>query len=257
MTRQKPALSIVIGSNGRIGSVAVKSFLKKGNIVIGLDIHAHSSASPLDSRCYYLNGDFSQVMLHKKLGALLDDIADKYSFIECIVNLSRIPLMRTELLAATCEEEVSKAIASVYGITSLIDYLCHATKLANTSIVHVSSLDAWYVSAQPALYNMIKGATLSLSRSLAWKLGKLDIRSNVVIAGLVSDPSVHLDDQASKVQSLVIALKNGPPNIDDIVNAIIFLSSASARSITGACIVVDAGMSLPSTYAVALNALNS
>ena len=256
MTRQKPALSIVIGSNGRIGLNAVKAFLEKGNIVIGLDIHERSSASENHSRYYYLSGDFSQVELHRKLGVLLDEIIDEYSFIDCIVNLARIPLKRTEQLS-TCENEVSSAVASVYGITHLIDYLCNLIKLSNTAIVHVSSLDAWYVSSQPALYHMIKGATLSLSRSLAWKLGKLNIRSNVVIAGLVNDPSMRLDDQAARVQSLVIALKSGPPKINDVVNAIIFLSSANAKSITGTYIVVDAGMSLPSTYAIAQSALSN
>lgn len=254
INRMSQPLSIVLGANGRIGSATVNSLLDKGNIVIGIDIQEKSIYKSIASTYIYLSGDYSSLDLQTKLKARLDELQENYSFIESIVNLTRIPLQKSELMSSS-QAEVSGAIASVYGITYLIDYLLSISLISNTSIIHVSSLDAWYISRQPTLYHMVKGATLSISRSLAWKLGKWNIRSNVVMAGLVNDPEVSLDKKARKVQSYVIPLKSGPPSISDIIKAILFLSSTNACSITGTCIVVDAGMSLPSTYSIAQDTL--
>ena len=90
---------------------------------------------------------------------------------------------------------------------------------------------------------------------MAFKLAKHNVRSNVIICGLIKDPSLKLSKEQLKIEEVAIPLSSGPATLDDVRNLILFLINPESRSITGTSFVIDAGMSLPDSYTV-LSKLN-
>ena len=136
----------------------------------------------------------------------------------------------------------------IKGLNCFLHLMLKKKILRDCSIVHMGSLNAHYVSHQPVFYHYLKGAIESASRAIAYKLAPLNVRSNVVIAGLISDPSFKLNKKQINIQKRSIPLDSGPPSITDISNLIDFLISKKSKSITGTSIVIDSGMSLPDSY---------
>jgi 3-oxoacyl-[acyl-carrier protein] reductase len=112
------------------------------------------------------------------------------------------------------------------------------------SIVIVSSIYG-RESGGPATYNAAKAAELSLAKQLARQLAPHNVRVNAVAPGSVIFPGgswqrrVDADPEAMKrfVAAEMPLGRFGAP--EEIASAIVFLGSARASLITGACLNVD------------------
>jgi 3-oxoacyl-[acyl-carrier protein] reductase len=110
------------------------------------------------------------------------------------------------------------------------------------SIVNVSSLTAVHGLAGQTAYGAAKSGILGLTRSLAREIGSRGIRVNAVIPGFVPTEMVA-DVPPEKVKALrsAEALPNGV-TAASVADAVAFLLSDRAASITGQTLVIDAGM---------------
>ena len=81
-----------------------------------------------------------------------------------------------------------------------------------------------------------KGGMEAITRSLAMEYAKEDIRFNAVAPGVVDTP-MHEKDSKEHLESL--SPMGMIPEIDDIVEAIVYLTEA--RHVTGEVLHVDAG----------------
>lgn len=117
------------------------------------------------------------------------------------------------------------------------------------AIVVVASISGSKAEPGFATYSSSKAALLMLTRSMAIEYGKWNIRVNAVSPGPVETPGLrrvvqeaHADWENWKER--VCQLQCLPTMIspDDIAKAVIFLCSDDARMITGANLVVDAGL---------------
>ena len=115
--------------------------------------------------------------------------------------------------------------------------------------VIVNTGSGWSLKAGPqaAAYCAAKAAVANLTRAMAIDHGKQNIRVNCVCPGDVDTPmlqsecaqlgedkAVFLRDAANRPLARV-----GEP--EDVANSVLFLVSAMAEWITGACLVVDGG----------------
>lgn len=112
------------------------------------------------------------------------------------------------------------------------------------SIVNVASLAALRGVAGQTSYAASKAGVLGLTRSLAREMGRRGIRVNAVAPGYVPTEMTRDLDPAE-----VAALRSReclPDGVSpaSVAAAIAFLLSDSAASITGQCLVVDAGASV-------------
>ena len=110
------------------------------------------------------------------------------------------------------------------------------------SIVNVSSLTAVHGLAGQAAYGAAKAGILGLTRSLAREIGSRGIRVNTVIPGFVPTEMVA-DVPPERVKALrsAEALPSGV-TAASVADAVAFLLSDRASSITGQTLVIDAGM---------------
>jgi NAD(P)-dependent dehydrogenase (short-subunit alcohol dehydrogenase family) len=84
---------------------------------------------------------------------------------------------------------------------------------------------------------MTKGGLEAITRSLAMEYAKEGIRFNAVAPGVVNSP-MYTNDSKGHLKSL--SPMGTIPEVDDIVQAIVYLTEA--RNVTGEVLHVDAGM---------------
>ena len=111
------------------------------------------------------------------------------------------------------------------------------------SIVNVSSLTAVHGVAGQAAYGAAKAGILGLTRCLAREVGSRGIRVNAVIPGFVPTEMVA-DAPPERVAALRAAeVLTGGVTTVSVADAVAFLLSDRAASITGQTLVIDAGTS--------------
>ena len=111
------------------------------------------------------------------------------------------------------------------------------------SIVNVSSLTAVRGVAGQAAYGAAKAGILGLTRCLAREVGSRGIRVNAVVPGFVPTEMVA-DAAPEKVAALRAAeVLSGGVTTVSVADAVAFLLSDRAASITGQTLVIDAGTS--------------
>lgn len=115
------------------------------------------------------------------------------------------------------------------------------------SIVFVSSSSALTGSAGQANYSASKAALIGLARSLSLEVGPYNIRSNVLLAGLLDGGlSVAMGAPArAEVLSRTALRRAGA--LEEIADAVAWLLSDKSTYVTGACIPVDGGLSMGGT----------
>jgi gluconate 5-dehydrogenase len=139
---------------------------------------------------------------------------------------------------------------NVRGLWLLSQHVArHMRDAGGGSIVHVSSVSGLRGAeeeAMPAIaYNASKGAIFTLTRDMAVKLARHEIRVNAIAPGPFDTDMmdyVHADER--KQQNL---LRQVPQRRfggeDDVKGAAVFLASDAAAFVTGHTLVVDGGMS--------------
>ena len=128
----------------------------------------------------------------------------------------------------------------------------HMQAVGGGAIVMVSTLAVRAINAGQGSYAATKGALTIAAQTLAREVGHDGIRVNVVVPGFVPGPSTEpmfarLAERSASTPDAVkasmaaqTALKR-LPTPDDIADAVVFLASERARSITGQTLDVNGG----------------
>jgi NAD(P)-dependent dehydrogenase (short-subunit alcohol dehydrogenase family) len=109
------------------------------------------------------------------------------------------------------------------------------------AIVNVSSLSALIAGAGIA-YEATKAALLGLSRSVAVRHARDNVRVNTILPGLINSSMVRreIGDREARVAPRIPMGRQGTPW--EIAKAIVFLLSDDAAYITGTELIVDGGL---------------
>jgi len=113
------------------------------------------------------------------------------------------------------------------------------------SIVNISSLAATYGMPNGLHYTTSKAAVIGATRGLARELGRYKIRVNAVAPNVVNTEATGevFGDKRDKVVDVTLSQQaiRTPLETEDIVGAVLFLSSDHSRLTTGQTIMVDGG----------------
>ena len=113
------------------------------------------------------------------------------------------------------------------------------------SIVNISSLAATYGMPNNLHYTTSKAAVIGATRGLAREVGRYNIRVNAVAPNVVNTEATSelFKDKKDKIIDVTMAQQaiRKPLETEDIIGAVLFLSSDLSKLTTGQTLMVDGG----------------
>ena len=175
-------------------------------------------------------------------GSLIVEVEDQVGPIAGLVNNAGV--RRDGLLAAlpdaAWDEVIDANLGGVFRCCRAV--IPRMISRRAGAIVNVSSLTAVHGLAGQAAYGAAKAGILGLTRSLAREVGSRGIRINTVVPGFVPTEMVaDVGPEQVKALRSAEALPGGV-TVASVADAVAFLLSDRAASITGQTLVIDAGI---------------
>jgi len=179
---------------------------------------------------------------HEALRAFVKKVGERLGRIDVLVNNAGIategilPIMRTRDIVEAIDVNLTAALVLAQACSRFM------LRQGSGCIVNVSSVHAIRGHAGVGVYSATKAALDGLTRSLARELGPRQIRVNSVAPGYFDSDMVS-DMPEEQKQRIARRTPLGRfASIDEIANAVHFLTSDQASFITGHILVVDGGI---------------
>lgn len=179
---------------------------------------------------------------------MAEAVLEKFGRIDVLVNnaalygsLSFVPFDRLD------EDEWDATMnVNVKGIWQCCKAVVPVMKEQESgSIVNISSLAATYGMPNGLHYTASKAAVIGATRGLARELGRYSIRVNAVAPNVVNTDATGevFGDKLDKVVDVTMSQQSirKPLETEDIVGAVLYLSSDHSKLTTGQTIMVDGG----------------
>lgn len=134
-------------------------------------------------------------------------------------------------------------LRGVFFVSQQFAQHCLATKRPG-AIVHLSSTHARAAIAGRSVYGIAKAGVEQMARMMAIEWAEAGIRVNVVAPTTVMTPSraAALSEPVRRSQMLARIPMRRFPDASEVAEAVMFLASPAAASITGHVLMVDGGL---------------
>jgi 2-hydroxycyclohexanecarboxyl-CoA dehydrogenase len=249
-------IAIVTGAAGGIGAATAELFCAAGARVVMADRNAEllaQSAAGIRER-----------IKAAELETIECDVAD-YDSASNVVNRAREAFGGLSILVSNAAirhwgpientglEDWNSLIAT--NLMGAVNF-CRASapelrKSGNASVVIVSSCYAVIGRKEMPIYDATKAALLSLMRTFAFDVAENNVRVNAVCpGGTITPHTIELGKRFGMTEDDMRAERKGNSLLgrraeaDEIAYPILFLASDEASYITGATLMVDAGLSI-------------
>jgi NAD(P)-dependent dehydrogenase (short-subunit alcohol dehydrogenase family) len=177
------------------------------------------------------------------LFAAASDFAKSHGRLDAVVNNAMI--LRYEPIEEVREDVLDQMLAvgikgAVWGAQAL---LAHMDRERGGAIVNMTSPVAEKGFPNTAVYSLVKGALVTLTKTLATELGPRKVRVNAVAPGSVPTPGAlglnSKEEYARRMRSIPLQRLGAA---EDSANAVAFLLSPAASFINGEVLHVDGGI---------------
>jgi meso-butanediol dehydrogenase/(S,S)-butanediol dehydrogenase/diacetyl reductase len=223
---------LVTGAASGIGAATAALFAKEGADVVAFDIAPADSVIKLDVT---------------DAAAVQAAVAEHGPF-DIVLNIAGVAKLAH--LADTDLQEWSRQIA--VNLTAPF-VVCQAAMPGlverQGNIVIVASCAGVKPQAYGSAYSASKAGVIGLTKALALEFARRNVRVNCVAPGQVDTPLVtgianNFPENANArlIQRNMNILPPGQSTPEDIADAIAFLASDEAKTITGTCLSVDGGI---------------
>jgi NAD(P)-dependent dehydrogenase (short-subunit alcohol dehydrogenase family) len=233
------SVCIVTGGGGvRIGSGICRALAAKGWTVVVADLDLASAKAVVDEVGAGAVPMALDVTDESSVREVVAATVAEFGRVDALVNSAGVGLRKLGAEATPEEFDQLHAINYRGPWTCIREVVPIMLENGGGSIVNIGSVHAAGAAETFTLYAATKAALASLTRGIARDYGLRGIRCNVVHPGAVeARGSEHL------LADFVASKQMLPTTIEaiDIGNAVAFLLSAEARSITGVELFVDAG----------------
>lgn len=243
--------AVVVGGASGIGAVTAKLMAARGWSVVVADVDA-AKAADVAAHC---GGQSLQI-----------DVADEHNVEAAAARVDEAwgPVDALVVCAAVFQETLPPESLPMAVWDRVVTVNLRGTYLVDVafgkrmalrgrgSIVNISSLSA-FRSTPVHAYGPVKAAVNTLSENLAAEWGRSGVRVNVVSPGTVPVERVQArlasgTRYASRIEDSTALGRLA--SVEEVAEAIEFLASDRASGITGANVVVDAGMLLAPSWAM-------
>ncbi|HBG25818.1 MAG TPA: short-chain dehydrogenase [Phycisphaerales bacterium] len=248
-------IALITGGANGIGKAASLKFANEGASVIIADIDEDngktlvSRITNLNQHAIFVKCDVSK---SQDVRNTIGIIEQKYGILDVIYNNASVYLSDSDAVITNIEEHVWEKVINInlrsiylfckYGIPLMV-------KRGSGSIINTSSSAGLIGIPKCDAYTASKGATISLTRSLAVEFGPKGIRTNCIAPAAVQTDMMNksnLDepdyDEENFLNLRAPLRRYGNP--EEIANLAAFLASDFASYINGAIIPVDGGITI-------------
>ena len=245
----KGKVALITGGDSGIGRAAAVAFAREGaDIVVSYlshDADARDTARLVENegqRCLTIGGDIGQ---EKHCIEVVDRCVGELGRLDVLLNNAAYQQMKDDLQDFTSEDIDRTFKTNIYSMF----YLCKAALphlQPGSSIINVTSVQAYQPSATLLVYATTKGAIVSFTKGLSELAIKKGVRVNAVAPGPIWTPLIPstLPKEAVKQfgQDTPIGRAGQPA---EVAPAFVFLASQDSSYITGEVIGVTGGMTMP------------
>jgi NAD(P)-dependent dehydrogenase (short-subunit alcohol dehydrogenase family) len=234
-------VAVVTGAASGIGAATVTRLVEAGYQVVGVDLAEKASSD----KVVYVTGNVAEEATWDHVERLL---AERGWMPSVLVVTAAYLAVGTILDLDEAEWDRTFSVNLKGLIRPVRRLLPGMIARGRGSIVTVGSIDSYMAEQGLASYCASKGAILQLTRALALDHARQGIRANCVCPGVTDTPFFrrHLDSAADPAKFLSVREERNPLgrllDPDEVARTIAFLASDAASGITGAKIVVDAGL---------------
>jgi len=248
-------IALITGGANGIGKAASLKFANEGASVIIADIDEEngktlvSRITNLNQHAIFIKCDVSK---SQDVRNTIGIIEQKYGILDVIYNNASVYLSDSDAVITNIDEHVWEKVINInlrsiylfckYGIPLMV-------KRGSGSIINTSSSAGIIGIPNCDAYTASKGATISLTRSLAVEFGPKGIRTNCIAPAAVQTDMMNksnLDepdyDEENFLNLRAPLRRYGNP--EEIANLAAFLASDFASYINGAIIPVDGGITI-------------
>ncbi|CAH0536439.1 SDR family NAD(P)-dependent oxidoreductase [Vibrio marisflavi] len=242
-------VAFVTGGSKGIGLETVKRLNAQGMKVITCsrnpDVWAHVVETyPELASVEYMPLDIKNERLLKEA---FDYVEKKYGKLDVAVNNASPSLASGGSFVQVSVEDLRSTLDNDFWAHALcLKYQLNLMR-SGSCIVNISSVNGLRPTPSAAMYSASKHAIEGLTRSIAVDAIKMGIRVNSVAPGVTWTPRWEEKQQTEpniKEQVCKVVPANRFAEVDEVVEAIMFLLSDKARYIVGHTLVVDGGLSL-------------
>jgi len=239
--------AFVTGGGTGIGKQIALTLLENGyNVAVSFYSSSESVkevleyGKQLDKQVVAIKGDIKK---KGEINRMFNEYKEKFDTLDLFVNNAGVT-MKSEFLETT--EELFDSICDVDYKGAFFCMQAAARIMAEKksgSIILISSNNATAHFADVSVYGSAKAAATKLAGHIAIELAKYNIRVNTIAPGWTETGAARLDAKADTYYK--IPLQKWVQS-KEIADAVLYLASESAKSITGATLVMDNGALLVS-----------
>jgi NAD(P)-dependent dehydrogenase (short-subunit alcohol dehydrogenase family) len=253
MNRLSGKVAIVTGGGGGIGGATARALAAEGASVLVVDVNETAASSVAEAirsaggQAATFRADLSE---EQEVVAAVAAARDGFGRLDVLHN--NAALTDSDFLSA--DTAVTELSLEVWERTLAVNLrsqmlMCkHAVPImvegGGGSIINMSSGASLKGDRVRTAYGVSKAGVNALTLYVATSHGKLGIRVNTILPGLVITDAVraHLKgDMLASLSKATLTPSVGQP--EDIADVVVFLASNESRYITGQMIAVDGGMS--------------
>ncbi|WP_158224591.1 SDR family NAD(P)-dependent oxidoreductase [Agaribacterium haliotis] len=233
---------VISGATSGIGLVMAENFLDAGAQVTVIA----RSKEKLDAmeRCRGLRIDLIDAQAIMNVGKQLETPVDHLINNAAIAEFTDFPLCSLEQL----QQHIAINLVAPFLLSQQLLPLFNE----GASILNVSSYfsDRMLQGRPSSMYSLSKGGLYSLTKALAFELGKKGIRVNAIAPGSVNTPlfkanleKMAVDEQAGFYQRIQNLYPLGCiGSSQDVANLALFMCSNQAAWMTGSIVNLDGGL---------------
>lgn len=229
----------VMGSSSGIGKSLISHFLKQGWKVYAGTSNPTNFSNNKNPKLKIVPIDLKEITSTEDMFLILDKhLKESVDALVCVSGISE----GGDFLNFTIEEWKLSMNINLLGPTLLSKYfILKAIKNSKKlSIVYISSLSAFKGGNKPQ-YSASKAALGGISSSISRKFGQNNIRSNIVVPGIVETNFIS-DWSNDKKMSISKNIPLGRlASVHDVVSLIYFLSSDASSYISNQTIHISGG----------------
>ena len=246
-------VAIVVGGTGAIGAGIARRLAAEGAQVA---VNVHSNAAKAEALARTIDNAGGKTLYFEKVDIADADAvagfvarcAERFGRVDTLVYAAG-PSFDLSFVSGIAPEEFSRVIdADLKGCFNAIHAALPHLRAVNGSIVAVTAAGVERAIARDALSLTPKAAITALVRHVALEEGRKGVRANCVAPGFIDGGlGTAILDQVGPEGSKAI-IKGIPMqrmgSVDEIADAVLYLSSDRASYVTGTTLFVTGGMEL-------------